>query len=708
MRIGPLRYAPAVVLFGAILAAVFPLSASLAQGPDLERTCFQTGRAYSDRLDLRADVAIVYGIGKDMPERVESWRKRGYRVHLMTGVAWGEYQDYLYGRFDGLSHEDEAQTRRDGSKISHGGDVYYMSPGPDYGKFLCVGVKRALDAGVDAVHLEEPEYWADGGYNEAFKRDWRAYYGEPWQAQDSSPDARWRSSKLKYFLYRRALQQVFDFIGAYNQAHHASVKCYVPTHSLINYATWGIVSPESSLARLTGCDGYIAQVWTGTARQPNVYRGKREERTFETAFLEYGAMMNLVRATGRKVWFLADPVEDNPDHDWGDYRRNWEATLTASLLHPDVADYEIMPWPERIYTGKYPSADNHKELVPIPPSYATELANVTHALKEMQGQRLEWRSGMQGIGVVVSDSLMFERGEPSGSDPDLGNFFGLAMPFVKAGIPIEPVQLESVGLPHYLDRYRLLLMTYRGQKPLTPDVHPPLAAWVRAGGTLVFVDDDGDPYNHIREWWNDGGKDPSIPRQKLFELLEMGDSAGRKRVGKGSVVFIRQDPAALASAPDGPDVLLNAAKGAIGRAWKTEDGFAVRRGAYFISHGKAIRQPPLAVDLFDPDLKLLKEPDETRLCHFLVDLGSFPASRTSYVAGPDVRDEKGSRAGWSGVIEGPSGVNAVVLLKVAQSPRSVALDDRELSTWTYDAAHHLLWIRFAMTAQPQRVAVSLK
>ena len=28
------------------------------------------------------------------------------------------------------------------------------------------------------------------------------------------------------------------------------VKCYVPTHSLINYTSWQIVSPEASLASL--------------------------------------------------------------------------------------------------------------------------------------------------------------------------------------------------------------------------------------------------------------------------------------------------------------------------------------------------------------------------------------------------------------------------------------------------------------------------
>ena len=145
-------------------------------------------------------------------------------------------------------------------------------------------------------------------------------------------DAQWRTSKLKYYLYRRALQQVFDYVQAYNARTGRQVRCYVPTHSLLNYAHWRIVSPESSLARLDGCDGYIAQVWTGTSRTPNLFRGQLRERTFETAFLEYGAMMNLVRGTGRRVWFLNDPVEDNPDHDWTDYRVNWESTMVASLL----------------------------------------------------------------------------------------------------------------------------------------------------------------------------------------------------------------------------------------------------------------------------------------------------------------------------------------------------------------------------------------
>ena len=53
----------------------------------MERTCFQSFAPYADDINLRSDVAIVYGIDKGMPDRVKTWRDRGYRVHLMTGVS---------------------------------------------------------------------------------------------------------------------------------------------------------------------------------------------------------------------------------------------------------------------------------------------------------------------------------------------------------------------------------------------------------------------------------------------------------------------------------------------------------------------------------------------------------------------------------------------------------------------------------------------
>ena len=155
----------------------------------LEKTGYQESAPYSGRIDLGCDFVMVYGIDNDMPERVKEYKKRGYVVHLMTGIAWGHYQDYLFGRWDGRSHLDEGQVQRDGSVISHGKDVPYMVPTVSFTDYLTEKLKAAVDAGVEAIHVEEPEFWDRAGYSEAFKREYLLHYREPWQPPHESADA---------------------------------------------------------------------------------------------------------------------------------------------------------------------------------------------------------------------------------------------------------------------------------------------------------------------------------------------------------------------------------------------------------------------------------------------------------------------------------------------------------------------------------------
>jgi hypothetical protein len=719
-----------VVLVAVWLTGALRLAAALAPPfpadpkQSLERTCFQTGGAYSENGNLRSDVAIVYGVDAGLPQRIQTWRDRGYRIHVMTGVSWGSYQDYLYARFDGVNHEDEAQTDRAGNKISHGGDVYYMCPGTNFGKFLSVGVQRALDAGAEAIHLEEPEFWVRGGYSEGFKREWRSFYGEDWQPPHSSVDAQWRASKLKYFLYRRALQQVFDHVQEYNKRTGRKVRCYVPTHSLLNYAHWRIVSPESSLARLNGCDGYIAQVWTGTSRTPNRYRGQLRERTFETAFLEYGAMQNLVRATGRTVWYLNDPVEDNPDHDWEDYRVNWESTLVASLFQPEVWQYEVAPWPERVFGGRYPKKGKREEREPMPPAYATEVQAVINALNDLKQERVEWDCGTTGIGVLVSDSLMFQRGEPSASDPHLSHVYGLALPCLKRGMPITPVQLENVTVPRYLDGFRILLLTYHGMKPLSPDVHAPLADWVKRGGVLVVCDDDTDPYNSVREWWNREGRRYATPREHLFEQLGLNGSkpestqpATPSPVGRGGVIWLRENPAQLAASAAGDARLVQAVKQAAIHSrlkWRETNFLLLRRGPYVIAAGldESVAGEPKVlrgrfVNLFDPELRVQRAVTLTpgaRL--FLLDLDSPRSGEPQVLASAGKTlpvTQSTSPMTW--VVEGVGNTPAIVLLRAPKPPRSILLANQPIDTFSYSPEHKLLWVRFPNAARPRDLAI---
>jgi hypothetical protein len=714
-----------------LVAAVFAIgnSSCAADNPPgspvdtnqiLERTCFQTGAAWSPQGNLGSDVAIVYGIDTNLPARIETWREHGYRIHVMTGVAWGQYQDYLYGRFDGINHEDEAQMDRNGNKIGHGGDVYYMCPGTNYGKFLCVGVQRALDAGAEAIHLEEPEFWDRAGYSEGFKREWRNYYQEEWQPPDSSVDARWRAGKLKYYLYRRALQQVFDHVQAFNQRTGHHVRCYVPTHSLPNYAQWCIVSPESSLAQLKGCDGYIAQVWTGTSREPNRYHNEVRSRTFETAFLEYGAMQNLVRVTGRSVWYLNDPIEDNPNHDWTDYRNNWESTLTASLFQPDISKFEVAPWPERVFGGRYPRSASPEDGKSIPPAYATELQTVFNALNDMKQPRVEWDCGTTGIGVLVSDSLMFQRGQPTPSDPHLGNFYGLAMPLLKHGLPVTPVQLENVVIPHYLDGFRVLFLSYDGQKPLSPAVHAPLVEWVKRGGVLIFCDRDADPYLKVREWWNSDGKNYATPREHLFELLNLNKSGAAEqfnRIGKGGLIWLQERPVVFSASAQGAERVVAATELAaknIGLKWRETNYLMLRRGPYLIAAGldESTEGNPRAlhgrfVNLFDSELRVQNDISIVPGSRwFLLDLDAVHNDRPHLLASAGkalLKAQKDDQIRF--VVQGVGETPAGLLLESSKAPRAVTLDGKNVTTFDYSAKERLLWIHFENEAAPRELAV---
>ena len=83
-----------------------------------ERTGVQESGDFEPIFDVQSDFVMVYGF-HNLKKRIQKWKKAGYVIHLMTGVSWGEYQDYLFGKFDGINHRDEGQRNRDGSERAH-------------------------------------------------------------------------------------------------------------------------------------------------------------------------------------------------------------------------------------------------------------------------------------------------------------------------------------------------------------------------------------------------------------------------------------------------------------------------------------------------------------------------------------------------------------------------------------------------------------
>ena len=470
-------------------------------GKDGELTGFQEQAPYDESIDLRTDFVMVYGLNDTTPQRIARWREAGYRVHLMTGISWGTYQDYLDGRWDGSGHWDDAQTAGDGSPILHGEstDIPYMVPTFNFTEYLVQKLRPIIELGVEGIHLEEPEFWARAGYSESFKREWQAFFNEPWQPPHSTPEAHFRSGQLKQHLLSRSLDRVTSVLRDEALQHGRQVRFYVPTHSLLNYTQWQIISPESRLRTLPSIDGAIAQVWTGTSRTPNVYAGKVAERTFETAYLEYGIAQDLTRGTDRRMWFLHDPIEDHPDRTWEDYLANWQRTLIASLLHPGVARYEVAPWPNRIFNRPYlREGSTEREL--IPPDTATSYLIAMNSLRDLDQPDVRWAQEGPRIGIALSDTAMFQRWAPGGESGHydglqdalalegreqlhFSDFYGLALPPLYDGQRVCPVQLENVlDTPDALDDVDVLVLSYEFQKPLAPGIHYALAGWVSRGG----------------------------------------------------------------------------------------------------------------------------------------------------------------------------------------------------------------------------------
>ncbi len=67
------------------------------------------------------------------------------------------------------------------------------------------------------------------------------------------------------------------------------------------------------------------------------------------------------------------------------------------------------------------------------------------------------------------------------------DWFGLTLPLLKYGLPIQPVYFDHmVRYEEYLRKYRYLILSYEFMKPESEEFHHKLVEWVKQGGTLLY------------------------------------------------------------------------------------------------------------------------------------------------------------------------------------------------------------------------------
>ncbi len=580
-----------------VLAAATPLTctASVSRETPPPYTSFQTPTGYRSDHDIQTDAVIVYS---DDADRIKSWKDQGFFVQTMYGFRTGP--DYI------KDHADEGQTDAKGTILTCGPGSYYMVPTESRIKAAVEYFTNAINGGADAICPEEPEFFQQAGYSESFKKAWQDYYGEPWQDPASSIEARWKSERLKAHMEYTMVKSIMDAAAKQNPKVRRMVAC----HSPVSYFNWGIVYPHYECMMIPNLQEIIAQVWTGTARSACKYEGKNEERTFEVGYLEYSSLMNLVRGTGKRMWFLMDPLEDNPDRSMEDYHTNYEKTLVASLLFPEVDAYEVMPWPDRIY-GR------------VPDEFATEISSIINALEDMHNQKtVQYDTGTRGIATFVADSMGWQRGAPNASSFDC--FWGLTLPLVYKGVPVQVAQLERVAEKNYLKQYKVLLLSYEIMKPMKPEINQAIADWVKQGGVLVHFS-DSDAYNALPEWWTKAGFES--PWADLKNRIRFAPPAEMRKVrldgykepylagmaGEGWVYDMNQPASYFASSADAARELRSVVSLACHQAgvkYSDAGRLGIRRGDYVAmrTFGEAKQLKGSYVNILDPKLDVVKDP----------------------------------------------------------------------------------------------------
>jgi hypothetical protein len=278
--------------------------------------------------------------------------------------------------------------------------------------------------------------------------------------------------------------------------------------------------------------------------------------------------------------------------------------------------------------------------------------------------------------------------------------------------------LENVTIKNYLKDFRVLLLSYDGQKTLTPEIHAPLANWVKQGGILIVCDADADPYLHVREWWNTNGRQYSTPREHLFEQLCVPSSVTNgqlQAIAKGGLIWLRERPASSCNSAAGAAKIVEATKRAASAAavkWRETNYLLLRRGPYLVAAGldESIGGEPRKlqgrfVNLFDSDLRVQAEVTlKPNSRYLLLDLDAPEIKKKSLLASACkaiLKDSTRSRLTYS--VEGVGETTGIVLLQSAKPPRQVTLAGKPLETFEYSGKDRLLWIRFENEAAPREL-----
>lgn len=365
------------------------------------KTTFQSPHLWRPISDLKTNGILIYDTidvdGKDFGYRVNTWKTHGYTPQLMISFSWGA--DTL--------HKFKWQTLQSGEYRMHG-NMHYLIPEESYCHYIFqTKIKKAIDVGIQDIIFEEPEFYIN-----------------------CNPEIKdFNKNKILF----NTLQTIITLTKEYAQQAHKSIRCYVATHSIFNYANWGIISPEILLSYISNLDGIIGQVWQDTADNPLDPRFT----TFEQAYIEYASLSALTNSNHKDLVFLTDPVGDKKKT-WKEYKEGYLATTIAMLMLANVNKYEVLPWPHRIFEYRYPLNKITDNPTPIPDDFRSLILIFNQMLAAMPSGNTK-----DECQVLISNQLMERDREGNERSELIRKYYDKLLPLINLGTNIHFIFKED-------------------------------------------------------------------------------------------------------------------------------------------------------------------------------------------------------------------------------------------------------------------------
>ena len=475
------------------------------EGP---RTVTTTDRLYAPSMHIMADAA-----GVSLPV-AESWKQAGFTVYTGGGSYNHAASEYV------TSHPEDNQMDAEGNTGVAWNSLVLTPQAIDFK--LQNEVLPGLTWGSRCIGYSEPEMFRRGLYGEGYKALWKQTFGTDWADPISSPAAVFASQRLNTSTHVNAIR-------TWAAAVHAvqGVEFSIATHSIPAYTAYpgGITATYNHQMATGAVDRVTGQTWSNTMLNLVPFEGERLTDTFLQGFVGYGSYLDAAQATGAKFFALDDAMSDTANGQNEDYWRliNHDQ-LVSSALYGEIDRWEFI-WANRSFMF-------------VSPAYRSEQLNVHQAMKDLAGQPYTLTAGTPGIAYLLSDTLSWQIEGDGWCENAYDGFYGVAAPLIKDGIPLRTKAMELLEDPADLDGVQLLIVSYDNMKPLSETVNTAVAAWVKAGGTLLLLGGP-DAYTALPdEWWNAPGKGGS-PTQNLLDQLGLRVTA--RRYGEGPTTLVWTD-----------------------------------------------------------------------------------------------------------------------------------------------------------------------